>query len=306
MIRSTGAGGPRPFARSAPMLAATVLALAAALMPATAAQAAPARDNSNTERVYFIHGYDIDGTTPSFNCSTYWSGALSVMRTIGGGWAGGLHTVAFYTGDTNCSVRSSYADRNTPIESLGRDLAWMIYNRDTRYGRSVDVVGHSMGGLIIRAALTGVEARNVNYPPALYVEDVVTLATPHHGTPWYAGICQTTQCRDMYPPTSSLLPWLHQGPQSTQGTDWTLTGSYGDGIVDEGSAVAWDGTGIDYNIGHRHKYPQGINHSTIITTTGGVYTVESWHHYARTWKTTTAGWAALVGMRWGLYYWSRE
>jgi hypothetical protein len=102
------------------------------------------------------------------------------------------------------------------------------------------------------------------------------------------------------------MQWLHQGPQSTQGTDWTLTGSYGDGIVDEASAVAWDNIRIDYNIGHRHKYPQGINHATIITTTGGVYTVESWHHYARTWKTTTAGWAALVGMRWGLYYWSRE
>src|SRR4029450_1775804 len=100
MIRSIGAGGPRPFPRCAPMLAATGLILAAVLVPATAAQAAPARSDSNTERVYFIHGYDIDGTTPSFDCSTYWSDALSVMRTIGGGWAGGLHTVAYYTGDT--------------------------------------------------------------------------------------------------------------------------------------------------------------------------------------------------------------
>jgi hypothetical protein len=126
-------------------------------------------------------------------------------------------------------------------------------------------------------------ADDTNYPPALYVEDVVTLATPHHGTPWYSAVCQTTQCTDMFP-NSFLMHWLHQGPESTQGTDWTLTGSYGDGIVDEASAGAWDNIRIDYNIGHRHKYPQGINHATIIHTTGGVYTVESWHHYARTWK----------------------
>jgi triacylglycerol esterase/lipase EstA (alpha/beta hydrolase family) len=34
-------------------------------------------------------------------------------------------------------------------------LGWEIYNRYSRYGIAVDVVGHSMGGLVIRAMLTG-------------------------------------------------------------------------------------------------------------------------------------------------------
>jgi triacylglycerol esterase/lipase EstA (alpha/beta hydrolase family) len=283
-----------------------LLAILAALVPVSTASAAPpARSDSTNENVYFVHGYDATDTVPAHNCSTYWDDAIAVMRGTGGGWSGALHTVAFYAADTGCSVRSSSADRATSIKTLGRDLAWLVYNRETRYGRSADLVGHSMGGLIIRAALTGVEARESGFPATLYVEDVVTLATPHHGTTLFTVPCRTTQCVEMLP-RSTFLNWLHQGPQSSQGTDWTLTGAYGDGYVEEDSAVAWtDGYRIDYNIGHRHKY-HGVNHTTIIENRGGIYTVDSWHHYARTWRHTTAGWAALVGMRWGLYYWSRE
>jgi PGAP1-like protein len=286
-------------------LVAGLLATLTVLVSAAPASAnPPARSDSSNENVYFVHGYDLLDDVPGYDCSSYWSAALSAMRSIGGGWGGSLYTVAFYAADSYCSVRSSSGDRTTSIKTLGRDLAWMIYNRETRYGRSVDLVGHSMGGLVIRAALTGVEARESGFPSTLYVEDVVTLATPHHGTPWYSAICQTVQCKEMYP-TSSFMAWLHQGPQSTQGTDWTLTGSYDDVIVDEASAVAWDNNRIDYNIGHRHKY-EGPTHSNIIQLSSGVYTVDSWHHYTRVWQHTTAGWAPLVGMRWGLYYWSRE
>lgn len=292
--------------RSASIVAVGLLAAVAALVPAGAASAAPpARSDSNTENVYFVHGYDTLDAVPGHDCLDYWDDALAVMRSVGGGWLGALHTIGFYTGDTGCTEYITVVDRSTSIKTLGQELAWWIYNHETRYGRSADLVGHSMGGLIIRAALTGVEAHEPGFPTTLYVEDVVTLATPHHGTTLFTIPCQTTQCVEMLP-NSSFLRWLHKGPQSSQGTDWTLTGGYDDPYVDEGSAVAWTATyGVDYNIGHRHKY-DGVNHSTIIQYRSGVFTVDSWHHYARTWKHTTAGWAALVGMRWGLYYWSRE
>ncbi|WP_443030951.1 PGAP1-like alpha/beta domain-containing protein [Streptomyces sp. CB02400] len=40
-----------------------------------------------------------------------------------------------------------------------------MYKNDSRYGWSVDLVGHSMGGLIIRAALTGTERHMEGWPP---------------------------------------------------------------------------------------------------------------------------------------------
>ncbi|MFJ2591339.1 esterase/lipase family protein, partial [Streptomyces sp. NPDC087538] len=46
-------------------------------------------------------------------------------------------------------------------------------------GQTVDLVGHSMGGLIIRAALAGYAKGDPTWPDTLYVEDVVTLGTPH-------------------------------------------------------------------------------------------------------------------------------
>ena len=292
--------------RRAPILIVTaVIAVLLALIPATSASAAPARSDSTTENVYFVHGIDL--TAPAgTDCNGDWADAKWAMRNLWGGWRGGLYTVGFYAGDRNCDFYSSAGDQNTSIRTLGADLAWFIYRRETSRGVSIDMVGHSMGGLIIRAALTGVQNGWFGFPPYLYVEDVVTLATPHDGTNW-GNACALSwlQCREMEP-GSALLNSLAQGPQSAQGTDWTLTGSFDDPYVSEGSAV-----GMDYNVGHRHQYRRStegviVNHTTIRQLYSGVYTVRSWHHYTRVWKETPAGWAPLTGMRWGLYYWSRE
>ncbi|HEX7168280.1 MAG TPA: hypothetical protein VF230_14975, partial [Acidimicrobiales bacterium] len=103
----------------------------------------------------------------------------------------------------------------------------------------VDIVAHSMGGLIARYALAQVARRHADFPPYLYVEDAVTLGTPHSGTGW-ASWCWTTQCEQMRP-GSSFVNWLGTNapnPQGSGGTDWTAVGSYNDEIVSESSAVA--------------------------------------------------------------------
>jgi hypothetical protein len=125
------------------------------------------------------------------------------------------------------------------VEHLGYRLAWMIYTEYSSKGITVDVVSHSLGGLITRYALAQIQRNHPDFPPYLYVEDSVTLGTPHSGTGW-ANFCWTTQCSQMRP-GSSLVNWLATygpNPQADGGTDWTAVGSYDDEIVSEGSSIA--------------------------------------------------------------------
>jgi triacylglycerol esterase/lipase EstA (alpha/beta hydrolase family) len=279
------------------ILVATAITVLATVATQEPSHAAPARSDSNTENVYFVHGYAAG--RGGWDVCLYWCNAIYAVDA-GDRWSGALHGVGYYAADTNYSVRMSTRTHETPIKELGRDLAWMVYNLETVNGRSVDLVGHSMGGLIIRAALTGVARREAGFPATLYVEDVVTFATPHLGTSW-AQTCPTQQCMDMRP-GSGFLQWLLQGPQSTQGTDWTLVGADNDDIVTEGSA-----TGMSSNVGHKHIYhTDGMEHDRIHHWSADIHSVTSWHHYTRTWTTTSSGWAPLTGLHWALYYWSRE
>lgn len=78
--------------------------------------------------------------------------------------------------DVNCA-RKVNGNLDTRIQELGRRLAWDIYKHYSRHGKKVDVVGHSMGGQVIRAAITGVNkyGSSSKWPDYLYVEEVVTL-----------------------------------------------------------------------------------------------------------------------------------
>src|SRR5262249_51798749 len=149
-------------------------------------------------------------------------------------------TWCFYSKDINCDLKNGH-DRNTSIKVLGQELAQEIWDHFSRYGIPVDVVAHSMGGLIIRAAIKGTQAHEAGFPPYLYVEDVSTLSTPHRGTANWGStfVCSDQQCQDMKP-GSSFFSWLGatyngyqpgENPQSAMGTDWTLIGFDDDQVV---------------------------------------------------------------------------
>ncbi|HEU5427419.1 MAG TPA: CHAP domain-containing protein [Actinocrinis sp.] len=72
---------------------------------------------------------------------------------------------------------------NSPIEYLGCLFAWYVYDVNTTEGTPVDVVAHSMGGLVVRSALAFSSAGNTRgYPAAgLKIRRVITVATPHLG-----------------------------------------------------------------------------------------------------------------------------
>ena len=262
------------------ILAAALVALA----PPEQAQAAPARTDNNTNAVYFVHGFT---TAAAHNCQEAWGPAMAGLAARG--WRGPLRSWGYYAGNTGCT--SNYPGGvGTPISEAGRQLAWHLYDQHTSRGEKVDVVAHSMGGLVVRAALHGVSTRASGFPDRLYVEDVVTLSTPHQGTHWAYGCVVYRQCRDMLP-GSAFLRSLGQGPQSSIGTDWTLIGADDDDTVTTGSA-----TGMTANVGHRIEYaaPQALEHNVILRTDGGSgWQQRVWHHYARTYVTVRA--ASPVG-----------
>ena len=252
----------------------TFVALVATLTLLVAiAPAADARTDDKANRVLLVHGYQPWGT-PTSPCDM-WGPMETALRNQG--FTGPLTTVQYYDAQVACDISvipygsptahhapsGGTHDRYVSIRHLGYELAWMIHQQYSRNGQTVDIAAHSMGGLIVRYALAQVQARHPDFPPYLYVEDVVTMGTPHNGS-GFASWCWTTQCGEMSG-GSSFLSWLRSNawnPQTSGGTDWTAMGSYSDGTVSAASSV-------DMGAAHKVLYESaaGIGHGAYYTAT---------------------------------------
>ena len=227
-----------------------VLAMLGAATLAVGVPAAAAQTTDRSKPIIYLHGFVHDGAS---NCNQ-WAQMASTLASLG--HTGPDTTLAYYTGDVNCSHALDHHGRHdlhhpsghrdgshtqaTSIRHLGYHLAWLIYDHFTVNGQPVDIVAHSMGGLAVRYALAQTQRGHPDFPPRLLVDDIVTLGTPHAGTTWARTCSSTTQCAEMVP-GSSLLQWLAdngENPQGAGGSDWTTVGSYCDAIVSANSAVA--------------------------------------------------------------------
>ncbi|MEY4174331.1 MAG: hypothetical protein RI900_1496, partial [Actinomycetota bacterium] len=124
----------------------------------------------------------------------------------------------------------------------------LVWNNYTSRGVPIAVSAHSMGGLVVRRAITGVMNRDAGFPAYLYVSDVTTSGTPHFGA-MVASLCAASinlQCLQMAAGTDwlprHLFIWaldLYGNPQadSYYGTDWTLIGSWCDEAVGGASST---------------------------------------------------------------------
>jgi pimeloyl-ACP methyl ester carboxylesterase len=236
------------------------------------------------EAVYLIHGVQWDGAT---DCESSWKDAKALLRRRG--FTGPLNTWGYYRGDRHCTF-SYKGSLNTPVTELGRRLAWDIYNRYSRHGKSVSVLGHSMGGLVAAAALAGVQKNHGKkaWPPYLRVRNAVTLSTPFKGV---TCVYAQAQCRDIKA-GSPFLHWLAtaQNPQGRGGTDWTLIGAYDDRRVSVRS-------GLGTKAKHKVAYLAGqqITHYNIHHLVAGAH----WRfRYSNAWgkklRQTAKGGAPLV------------
>lgn len=81
-------------------------------------------------------------------------------------------------GDEPYAVTDTHGDIEAYGDLLRERLVQLARERP---GVAVDVISHSMGGLVTRAGLSGADAFAPDMP---VVANVVTLASPHHGTTW--------------------------------------------------------------------------------------------------------------------------
>ncbi|MDR8412535.1 hypothetical protein MTP10_27870 [Nonomuraea sp. 3-1Str] len=233
----------------------SVVAAAALAVTAPPASAAPSRGDGQRVTL-LVHGFDREADT---NCASSWKNARDLL--LANGWTD-VRTFGYYNKSTNCDIKFN-GTTDTRIQEIGRQLAWTVYSSYSSQGVPVDIMAHSMGGLIAKAAIEGVnrygvaaaapdidavsmDAQSVGatavpsgWPPYLYIEDIVTLATPHKGIDTaLVDVCSLTheQCSDMRD-GSGFLKWLGAQPPSQMGTDYTFLASSYDDTVAKGSAT---------------------------------------------------------------------
>jgi hypothetical protein len=154
-----------------------------------------------------------------------------------------LDSVGYYRCDGDYSDRIGSFDLSTPLATIAEALAWYVHDTYTAKGEPVDLIGHSLGGLLIRYAMTRIAAGDSAYPSSVLVHEVVTLSSPFLGygdaNSDGAG-CATPNavgCTDLAP-GSAFITALSNPVPADQG--WTVVGSLASCDLFPGS----DSTGV--------------------------------------------------------------
>ena len=160
--------------------------------------------------------------------------------------------------------------RNAPIEQIG--AAFRTYLEGLRYSDGtpvpqVDVIAHSMGGLIVRSYLSGKQAeRNTFQPPTdIRIRKAVFLAVPFFGSVLAASPLaaneNTIQVQQLRPGSTFLwdLATWNQGMDDLRGIDAVaIAGIGGSGVVSglenfDDSTVAITSASLDFALPDRTR-----------------------------------------------------
>lgn len=284
-------------------IAGSVSAAVALLLAGPAALAAPAADApaADPPQLLFVHGY---GNGKNCNGDT-WNNALKYYQDDGGRDRTSMTTIGYYSKDQSCdaTIGDGKASTDRPIQDIARDLANYIDDEYSSKGEPVNIVAHSMGGLVTRVALLGSAQGWDGFPGKLDVDNVVTLSTPHQGIAESVRNSATSRQWNQMTPGSGFLARLHEngsglGDDWASGTDWSLVGS------DEDDTVNYD-SGIDKGNHADQKYRYkaddsggadgyDVDHQAVRERTKGAFYLQYWHasgdHGPHV---TTDGWAPL-------------
>jgi pimeloyl-ACP methyl ester carboxylesterase len=185
-----------------------------------------------TTPVVLVHGYSFGTACPGYNVASYWAGPMAALRAS---WKGPVTAVDFYQCDVGGQAISAYS-RDEPIDGLA--LALDHYLEQNRFVDGVDLVGHSMGGLIIAAMIRDISVSAPGFVP-VPARVAITISTPFAGVPASVlrayGCSGNTQCSQVSA-GSSFLAGLAQAPRSS--TRWTTTGGGTCDLVSAASANA--------------------------------------------------------------------
>jgi pimeloyl-ACP methyl ester carboxylesterase len=237
-----------------------------------------------TTQLLLVHGYADSRSGADCNDST-WKDALRYYENAGGLRRSSMSTIGYYGGDrSHCDVMvgDGSTTNATPIQDVAADLAWYVFRTYTEKGKPVNVIAHSMGGLVTRVALLGAAQGWAGFPPKLNVTNVVTLGTPHQGV--LAPRARADRQWQQMNAGSAFMSRLHQvgsglGDAWAAGTDWSLVGSAEDQTVSYNSAID-KGSHADQKFGYRANPDDAgtVTHAGIRTLYGhNQYDLNYWH-----------------------------
>jgi hypothetical protein len=114
------------------------------------------------------------------------------------------------------------------------ELAWYIWEYYTVVGNPVNLVAHSLGGVLIKYALyrSGTAGHDSHFPPYLSVHQVVTLGSPLNGSTTFGSIPTCGECwqvKELEEGVNGgiwgeLTGSASHGAQGAGGTNWTSEG----------------------------------------------------------------------------------
>lgn len=260
--------GRRALACAAAVLLSAGLAAPAAAADEDGATRASAKKKA---QLLLVHGYNGDADT---SCSGVWNPAIKYYTTTGNLNKSQISTIGYYKGDTGCDKSVANAKTSTSIKTIAQELAGHI-KKLNKNGQSVNVVAHSMGGLVTRVAILGTEQGWKGFPSGhLKVNNVATLSTPHKGIA-KPKASNTRQWKQMTW-GSGFMKKLHEKGNDLDGSwakgiDWSLIGSTKDGTVKYKSAID-KGNYAD----QKYKYSD-FGHKQIRKRQSGTHKLQYWH-----------------------------
>ncbi|BBH68464.1 lipase [Actinoplanes sp. OR16] len=173
----------------------TALLAALALSPALPATAAPGTP------VVFVHGYT--------GSASNWTTAISVFR------AGGYASSELFAYEYN-----SYGNNITNAQGLATYVSQV---RARTGAAQVDIVNHSMGGLVSQYYLKVLGGNQ-------YVRHLASIAGANHGTTYASACLIYVTCQQMYP-GSSFIGTITAGDETPGSTKYGTWYSPCDGII---------------------------------------------------------------------------
>lgn len=246
-------------------------------------------------QMFLVHGYNGKGHT---NCANVWGKALNYYEKDGKRPRNSMTTIGYYKGDEKCDTSVAKASKNTSIKDIAAGLAKYLAKHSSKK-KPVDIVAHSMGGLVTRVALLGSAKGWKGFPP-VFARNVVTLGTPHQGVNHGCKDKCNTQWTQMTKGSNFLRVLQKKENQLAEpwawDTDWSLVGSDGDDTVKYDSAID-KGHHADqkyrYTTFKNCKSGKKIDHHGIRSTTGkGGFCLRYWHPKHKAHETKN-GWSPL-------------